>query len=541
MSAINKKESEILSLMYEGDKTRDASSNIRGFLFQDYVTIMCLLQKHVEYVCSEYLEDVDVFYEDGTFEFIQVKYYPKTSPSMDEISTDLYYQYLRLQMLHSGLKASPRLYIHRTQEVDKPDLNDMTGYIGFENKPKKGKAKQNKSSESETKKPKLRDTVTYSGSEESGEWLKQHVYTLKKKGEQKKALFDTMASVESLSAFLDAFKISQPKEITAYKEELMHELAQAYPNPDVDGDEENWQLILLGLAISYIQRRYTLVDPDFEQLRVKKTAFDQYMMDSTETQTEETIISYLLGTVSEVYGEIIEYNTLSDLQIAMLDQICQKTIRWIREIGSDPKGQYRLLNTLSKDTASKISLYESKRVAKRLSLMAECKDALIVFFSYLWKIMLNICQEQVKDQADIQKHPKLFDPTQYIDSSIEDYICLNFPGDNVKHSVILPSVNGRSRIVAQKIISRIVSLKEDVPKPEKWFFSNFSNHEILRGKYDYDLNMAVIKEDPTVADLEESCFFIECMNCININAGGWNIQDPCGNCIFSEKCVEEGR
>ena len=74
-----------LSVMYEGDRDRDATSKIRGFLFQDYVMIMCLLQNQVKYVCSEYLEDVDVFFEDGTFEFIQVKYHPKKSLKMDEM------------------------------------------------------------------------------------------------------------------------------------------------------------------------------------------------------------------------------------------------------------------------------------------------------------------------------------------------------------------------------------------------------------------------------------------------------------------------
>ena len=113
MSIYTKEEFDKLSVMYDGDKDRDATSKIRGFLFQDYVTIMCLLQNQVKYVCSEYLEDVDVSFEDGTFEFIQVKYYPKTNPSMKEISTDLYYQYLRLQLLQSTLTAVPRLYIHR--------------------------------------------------------------------------------------------------------------------------------------------------------------------------------------------------------------------------------------------------------------------------------------------------------------------------------------------------------------------------------------------------------------------------------------------
>ena len=122
-----------LSVMYEGDRNRDAADKIRGFLFQDYVTIMCLLQNQVEYVCSEYLEDVDVFFEDGTFEFIQVKYYPKKYPNMKEISTDLYYQYLRLQMLQSTLKAKPSLYIYRNSKVEKPTFDEMKVHIGSEN------------------------------------------------------------------------------------------------------------------------------------------------------------------------------------------------------------------------------------------------------------------------------------------------------------------------------------------------------------------------------------------------------------------------
>lgn len=118
MSSLSEVEVDKITIMYEGDKNRDASSKIRGFLFQDYVTIMCLLQDKVEYVCSEYLEDVDVFYEDGRFDFIQVKYYPNTSLDKRKISTDLYYQYLRLQMLQSTLKAKPCLFIHRESVVD---------------------------------------------------------------------------------------------------------------------------------------------------------------------------------------------------------------------------------------------------------------------------------------------------------------------------------------------------------------------------------------------------------------------------------------
>lgn len=50
MSVLTRTELEKLSVMYEGDKNRDATSKIRGFLFQDYVAIMSLLKNQVKYM-----------------------------------------------------------------------------------------------------------------------------------------------------------------------------------------------------------------------------------------------------------------------------------------------------------------------------------------------------------------------------------------------------------------------------------------------------------------------------------------------------------
>ena len=186
-------EADKLSVMYEGDRNRDAADKIRGFLFQDYVTIMCLLQNQVKYVCSEYLEDVDVFFEDGTFEFIQVKYYPKTDPNVKKVSTDLYYQYLRLQMLQSTLKAKPSLYIHRNSKVEKPTLDKMKEYIGHENE--------------------LPKSVTYPNTADSVAWLRANVYSTNKKEEQKKSLFATMASEDSLKKFIARFNVAHQQDI----------------------------------------------------------------------------------------------------------------------------------------------------------------------------------------------------------------------------------------------------------------------------------------------------------------------------------------
>lgn len=142
MSVYTKTELDKLSIMYDGDKNRDASSKIRGFLFQDYVTIMCLLKE-------------------------RVKYYPNTAPNMKEISTDLYYQYLRFQMLHSTLIPIPSLYIHRTQEIKKPTLDKMKTYIDLEKE--------------------LPKSAIYLDTNASENWLRKNVYISKKRYTEEKS------------------------------------------------------------------------------------------------------------------------------------------------------------------------------------------------------------------------------------------------------------------------------------------------------------------------------------------------------------------
>ena len=72
-------------------------------------------------------------------------------------------------------------------------------------------------------------------------------------------------------------------------------------------------------------------------------------------------------------------------------------------------------------------------------------------------------------------------------------------------------------------------------KPEKWFFENNSP---MWGKNYYNYSTANVNENPTVADLGEDSFYIECMACIEVDEGDWNKKETCENCIFSMNCVK---
>lgn len=92
----DRKNNQIIKEMYHGEENRDASSKIRGFLFQDLVAISKLLDEKTVYVIPEYIEDVFVYTEDKTAYVIQAKYYPKgdIKGKHKDIIRDLYYQYL---------------------------------------------------------------------------------------------------------------------------------------------------------------------------------------------------------------------------------------------------------------------------------------------------------------------------------------------------------------------------------------------------------------------------------------------------------------
>ena len=153
----------------------------------------------------------------------------------------------------------------------------------------------------------------------------------------------------------------------------------------------------------------------------------------------------------------------------------------------------------------------------------------------MWKIILNLCQEKIKSEVEISANPDLFKPNTYMDQSVVEYVCFNFPDDKfISHSVILPRVGGDFNSVKRRIVGRMIKLSQ---KPEKWFFEN---NRIRRGKNYYNYSTADVNENPTVADLGEDSFYIECMDCIGIDDNEWNIIEPCSECIFSEKCVYVG-
>lgn len=500
---ITLEEIDILENMFTGDKNRDASSSIRGFLFQDLVVIEKLLDDDVKYVCSEYLEDVDVFFKDGSFEIIQVKYYPHTAPKMEIIMTDLYYQYLRLMLMDSKLDIMPMLIIHRTQTVNVLNLEQLRTSInpGLKQAPDKLLGIK--------------------------EWLKENVYILKKE-EQKKKLFTTYAYDSSIKDFVDIFDIIKKNNIDSYQRELEQKLLQSFPLVTaLTNDVENQKKILLGLAVSYVQRRYKIEEPSFDKIRIKRDEFCDEINSRLQNYDETHIVAYLKSIAMQVIGEVINYNEdLSKIQIKVINNIYLNTLEWLDEIGNNIQGQLQIINTLSDKSVEEVHDYIHSDIVGRLSAIAECKMAIKQFLKYFWKIIYDICLN--KQDFNINIDVEIMKPQTYIVAEEINYICLHFPDDCTNTSAIMYANQEAIKRSRKNLCSRMMEVK-----PEKWFLKGNE-----AGKYDYSYSTADIRHDNLVTDLDDDSFVIECMNCIKVDDDDWSASENCKECIFSKSCIE---
>ena len=363
-----------LDIMYIGDKERDASSKIRGFLYQDLLAIYYLLKEEVKYVCLEFLEDMDVVYENGNIEIVQVKYYPHSSPDMKEISTDLYYQYLRFDLLsdktngdelnlrlklviHSGEKSTPK----------KPVLETLKSNIGVDLKDKAD------------------ETVDFRN------LIETDIPQQRKKEAQKKKLFEKGAYQESVSNFLKKFEVEEEVAILDLEEKVKNKIEERFYGAGSLGENDRKCDVLMGLAVMFIQRRYKNETSEFSTLRVTPKEFEDYINNNWNTRSENEIIARVIAIATEEYDEILMDNEELALdQLRCLNKIYKNTIDWLGTYCRDADGQYRLINTFNSSRGEGVSGYRTMSLDARLMEMQGCKESLKYFFKYLWKIMFDM-------------------------------------------------------------------------------------------------------------------------------------------------------
>lgn len=516
---ITANEQGILNSIYWGEKNRDASSKIRGFIFQDLVAVQSLLDSTTAHIVSEFIEDVMIISSNGAVRWIQVKYNPDSSTDLKEIVTDFYYEYLQCELLGSNMNFTFELVVHSGKQISSPSLKQVKKWI-----PDKKDCKP-----------------TFPSNPQK--WLRENIFeklvkdtqgklkTLDKKG-RKAQLFKSFAYNASIEKFYDLFSIRIESDLDTYQSNIENLLASTFKPENFTpiSNSSGYSKILLGLALELIQERYKCTAANFSKIVVSPDEFYNRIENILKTDTGRDIVGYLIALICEEYIEILALNPeMGKTQKSLLDTVCIKTREWISELGNTADGQFKIVNSLSRTNPEKLEGFTQWTEPQRRDAIVSCENDIKTFFDYLWKIVCNIYTEKFGLNTPIKSSE--LDPRKYIDQSEHDYICLHFPDDYVTKGVILPPVNSSKR-------NREFTYAFDRMKrcrPQKWYQCNDK-----RGEFSYKINPARINSSTSVADMTaEDVFYIECMDCIDIDEEGFYKSETCSTCIFKKDCIHK--
>lgn len=495
---------QIISLMYQGEHKRDASSKIRGFLFQDLIAIDELLEDEVEYVCTEYVEDV-VVAKKTEIVIIQVKYYPKSDANLKEIIRDLYYQFLRLQVYEYKGTVIPQLSIYSKKAPSKPTLEQLKCYIGID----------------------LPEKPNYDVNDID------EVYKNDKDKAQQKC-FDDYAYNGSMERFLEALVINTKYQfIGEYRNNIENKIDQIIKKHSTILDENIRKSIAMGLAIRFVQDSYNddinYTESELQKKKRSRNDFMKYLQDNTCLRNEECISAYLQGVVYEIWSEKeVDNPNLSQKQMELLHVIVGNTANWLFELCINVQGQRQLVNTISRKNSDHIDGFEDKDIEARFTIIKEHRSELEDYLCFLWKILFNINQDLISTEfkKDFVERLRI---ENYIDADEKRIIQLKFV-ENMPKSVLLSGAEGsRPAERIKNILNRMKKVK-----PETWYLCGK-----YKGYFSYGQKVSDITHGLNVASIIPEVFKIECMNCITVDYGEWNIIDDCKNTIFNDRCVEE--
>jgi hypothetical protein len=494
------KREEYAETLRIGERARDASDKIRGFLYQDLLAIDLILSSNQEdKIYVEWVEDI-LIENDSTISIFQVKHYPESNLRFQEIHKNMFYQFLKFKLMENQKKEVKTYCLYQAKTYQDIDKKLSSSYIKKENNFK---------------------TINKSN-------IKDRLKKCANMPSRMELIFDEVACTNFLNEF--NFQKEAKKNIEDIRKMLKIKL---YDNVVTDAtlfqmrEKENIEDILLAVAIQYIQKSYYKKPENYIERYMTKPQFLDYInriVGLDEQKCTERIKYIVLGYIDEFFSEILseilwekEYDEIVDIY----KEIYFSTKDFFMEKLETKKQRFKFLNSISTDKYDELNWDKYKENLKpETDRFLEHKMNINQFIATVWKILFDI------DCTDFSEHIK----------ENKDCFFFEFPKEKANPVIVLSSGNGDSSREASKALPRISRMGL---KPRKWYLQGK-----LKGVYPYSFNVNKISDikingDFSVLYKEQDCFKIECMDCIACGQGEMDKKDVnMGGCIFNFNCIK---
>lgn len=482
-----------------GESRRDASDKIRGFLYQDLIAIDTMISLNDTYSC--YIEWVeDIFFEnDDEIILIQVKYYPSSTVNFSEIFSDMYYQFLKFQLINSEKKIKTFCYHHSSTNMNENQCKNSV----------KSKIREN-------------DTIDKNK-------IFEELKMCTEQTKRKELLFERVSSTKYLNS-LD-FKADKKASISVLKEAVSQELIALFSDNSVIKKllEDEAKKILISLAIDFIQRKYYSKSEKYEERRISKKDLKLYIntaLSYDELKGITLIKSVVFNCIDSIFIRILENKDFyGDDVVEKYKKIYIASKEYFNKNLNEKQSRFALLNTVSLYDEKKLNYeqYKDYIVEYEKNEFFRNEERIEAYIESLWKLIYNIESE---------------DNNIKLENYVQCRECLLFQSDLEPDSPVLLSSFVQPRKPydqANNIFSRIRKMKI---KPKKWYLSG-----PIKGKYLYSYGITKIDSadnDITKISYNDTEYFkVECLNCLKCEIQEMHVNDKLDTNLFLSKCKDE--
>lgn len=489
--------------MYIGEKKRDASDNIKGYVYQDIIAVYIILSSSSgDKIYVEWCEDICVENDDN-ISIYQVKYYPNTkidSSKKNEISRNLFYQYLKYK-LYEDEKNSKNMHTYLLYYSENMPIN-----------------KSNIDINSVIKKNNILD-------EEIKEKIRFELESCNDMGERQTLLFDKVASNDLAKSF--NYKLLSKETIEEEKDKLKDFLYKEFIECNAEMSFSNYNEdqikdILFAVSIQYVQESYykkTIVHRgDYKEREMTKEKLVEHVKKviGQDEEIENNRIAYtLLNYIDDAFINWIKHIDDAEIEtIKTYTDIYHSTKNFFLSNMQDKKNRCKFINTINE--SSELFDVNTKLHEEQIKTY-ELKIYITTYIKTIWKIMYD---------TDTKDFDNLL-------SEELDCYTVKFPNDNAKNSLIIPTISGNVISTATSCFERIYKMKN---KPDKWYC-----HGLEGDEYSYTFKVKNIKDaritQKNISKIEndDENFYVKCLECVDYDMDGVSKKDDI-RFLFTEKC-----